>query len=173
MILIWRGWGLLAVVAFFPVLASCAGLVDLDSKIPLIFAVSGSLLLGGGGCVYFGTRWNRDRENHSLYFVPLQVWGWLYLVGAAGLSLLLLVGVVRAGLGFRHNLPQSNLFGVGLGAIILFLVVGATYGWRGGQRLRNILRSMKKWTSRPNPGTASKRSRGPGPPGRPYAAYYF
>ncbi len=90
MILIWRGWGLLAVVALFPLLASCAGLITVEPMWVFMIAASLSLLLAGAVCVYFGTRWNQPRAEHSFYFVPLQVWGWGYL-GAVGLFALLAV----------------------------------------------------------------------------------
>jgi hypothetical protein len=96
-ILIWRGWGLLAVVALFPLLASCAGLITVDPKWIFMLAASLSLLLAGAVCIYCGTRWNCLRTEHSFYFVPLQVWGWVYLA-AVGLFALMAVagGIFRA-----------------------------------------------------------------------------
>ncbi len=79
MLLIWRGWGLLAVVSLFPLLASCAGLINVESFWIFTLAAAGSLLLAGAVCVHCGTRWNRGGTEHSFYFVPLQVWGWGYL----------------------------------------------------------------------------------------------
>lgn len=75
MLLIWRGWGLLAVVALFPLLASCAGLLTVEPRWIALLAVSLSLLLGGAVCIYCGMRWNSHGTEHSFYFVPLQVWG--------------------------------------------------------------------------------------------------
>lgn len=75
MILIWRGWGLLAVVAIFPLLGSCAGLIDLEPRWLWPAGMALSLLVGGTVCVYFGNRWNRPVVEHSFYFIPLQVWG--------------------------------------------------------------------------------------------------
>lgn len=87
MILIWRGWGLLAVVALFPLLASCGGLITVEPKWIFAIVASVSLLLAGAVCIFFGSRWNRDRTDHSFYFIPLQVWGWVYLI-ILGLQLL-------------------------------------------------------------------------------------
>ena len=78
MILIWRGWGLLAVVALFPLLASCAGLVGVEPHWMYLVASAISLLAAGVVCVHFGTRWNRPVVEHSFWFIPLQVWGWIY-----------------------------------------------------------------------------------------------
>ncbi len=79
LLLIWRGRGLLVVVSFFPILASCAGLVDIEPFWICMLAMTGSLLLSGSACVYLGRRWSRDGTEHSFYNVPLQAWGWLYL----------------------------------------------------------------------------------------------
>jgi hypothetical protein len=75
MILIWRGWGLLAIVALLLPLGSCVGL--LDTRQGLAFVLGGLTLLGGGAaCWVYGRRWNRPVTEHSLYFIPLQYWGW-------------------------------------------------------------------------------------------------
>ncbi len=94
MILIWRGWGLVAVVALFPLLASCGGLITVEPKWIFMLAASLSLLLGGAVCVFFGSRWNRQQTEHSFYFVPLQVWGWVYLAAVCLFALLAVVGGV-------------------------------------------------------------------------------
>ena len=78
MILIWRGWGLMAVVALLLPLAVCAGL--LEGLPGLAFTLGGVALAAGGVvCIRYGRRWNREGTEHSLYFVPLQAWGWIYL----------------------------------------------------------------------------------------------
>ena len=59
MILIWRGWGLLAVVMLFPILASCAGLPLVEPQWAFPASLVASLILAGVVCVHFGTRWNR------------------------------------------------------------------------------------------------------------------
>jgi hypothetical protein len=65
-ILIWRGWGLLAIVALFPLLASCAGLITVEPIWIFMLAASLSLLLAGVVCVYCGARWNRTGVEHVL-----------------------------------------------------------------------------------------------------------
>jgi hypothetical protein len=98
MILIWRGWGLLAVVALFPLLASCAGLITVEPFWVFMLAASLSLLLAGGVCVYCGTRWNRNGAEHSFYFIPLQAWGWAYLAAVCLLALATIGGAAKQGL---------------------------------------------------------------------------
>ena len=88
MLLIWRGWGLLAVVVFFPVLASCIGLITVEPMWIFWLVVWLLLLLAGAVCVSCGTRWNNRGTEHSFYFIPLEVCGYLYLSAVGGLSLL-------------------------------------------------------------------------------------
>jgi hypothetical protein len=92
--IVWRGRGLLAVVATFLPLASCAGLIEWN---PLVSLLSVGLTLAGGGlvCRHYGRKWNREVTNHSLYEIPLQVWGWIYVVAGATFSLLAVVGLVK------------------------------------------------------------------------------
>lgn len=88
MIFIWRGWGMLALVVLFPVLASCAGMLD-DWPMGAVLLTTCVLLFAGGAvCIRCGTRWNRDGVRHSLYFVPLEVWGWVYVGHVFVVSLL-------------------------------------------------------------------------------------
>jgi hypothetical protein len=90
MILVWRGWGLLALVALFLPLASCAGFVDWN---PAVAVALGGLTLAVGGlaCVRYGRKWNRGSGFHTMYWVPVEHWGWVYigvggLLGLAGLA---------------------------------------------------------------------------------------
>lgn len=92
MILIWRGGGLLAAAALIPLLASCAGLMSADTVWLTLAATYLSLLAGGAVCIYYGSRWNRPVVEHTLYFVPLRVWGWIYLGAAALLALVTFAG---------------------------------------------------------------------------------
>lgn len=131
MILIWRGWGLLAVVALFPMLASCAGLATVEPFGLCLFAVLLSLVVAGAVCVYYGNRWNRPVVEHSFYFVPLQVWGWVYLALATLPAVIAFIGGVGVLTGILRgpNKPTPNgplYLAVG-GGIILCLVVPITY----------------------------------------------
>lgn len=79
MFLIWRGRGLLALVPAILLLGSCGGLIGFEQRWPMLVGVTASLLIGGAVCVHYGTRWNRRGVEHSLYFIPLQAWGWACL----------------------------------------------------------------------------------------------
>jgi hypothetical protein len=81
--------------------------------------------------VYCGNRWNRPVVAHSFYFVPLQVWGWVYLALAALPAVVGFVGgvgVLTGALRGPHkpapNGPESLAIG---GGIILCLLVPITY----------------------------------------------
>jgi len=78
MFVVWRGWGLLALVAVFPTLASFIALIDISLRTALLG--TGLAALGGGSvCLYFCRKWNRGTGYHSLYGIPLEIWGWIYL----------------------------------------------------------------------------------------------
>lgn len=90
MILVWRGWGLVAIVALFLPLASCAGFIDTNTGLAILLGGI-TLAVGGVACWRFGKKWNREVTEHSLYGVPLQAWGRIYM--AFGL-LFTLMGIV-------------------------------------------------------------------------------
>ena len=120
MILIWRGWGLAAVVALFPLLASCGGLISIEPFWIWMLAATLSLLLGGGVCVYCGNRWNRDGTEHSFYFIPLQYWGWFYFTASALFPFSVAIGAfTKKGL----DMPQRLIYAV-TGTLALSLIVG-------------------------------------------------
>ena len=105
MLVVWQGYGYIALVAAFLPLAACAGLFDIGTGVGLLGAGVG-FLLGGVICVLSSrglrkasarreaeARAERDPENphraggameaeppHTLYFVPLWVWGWVYIL---------------------------------------------------------------------------------------------
>ena len=90
----WRGWGPLALVALFLPLLSCIGLID---KNPLWFGlVCGLALLGGGViCWTCGRHWNRLATEHSVYGIPLQYWGMLYMAFGGLLLLTFAAAMIR------------------------------------------------------------------------------
>jgi hypothetical protein len=50
---------------------------------------SGATLLGGGlVCRYYGRKWNKGSGFHMMYWIPLEIWGWLYIVIGAFFSVL-------------------------------------------------------------------------------------
>jgi hypothetical protein len=95
-LLVWRGWGLLGIIALFLPLASCVGFLEAWPGLAFLFA--GLTLFGGGiVCRYFGRRWNRIGNEHTLYNVPLQVWGWIYIAVGGLMAVVGIVGAIRKG----------------------------------------------------------------------------
>src|SRR5262245_52712077 len=79
MILIWNGLGIIALGVLVPAVF-LYGLFARKGQHGLGFLMAGLTLLGGGiGCVILGRMWNREGTEHSLYWVPLQGWGYAYL----------------------------------------------------------------------------------------------
>jgi hypothetical protein len=92
--ILWRGRGLLALIMALLPIASCAGLLPWH---PAAGAISGVLLLLGGGfaCVRLGRRWRQQQNaTHPLLGIPLEVWGWIYLVSGGLCGLLAVAGLV-------------------------------------------------------------------------------
>lgn len=131
-ILIWRGRGLLAVVALLPVLGSCVGLMNIEPAALCLTAVGLALVLGGWFCAYYGRLWNRGGAHHTLYFVRLEVWGGIYLALAilpAGAICALggatLVGAIPRG---RDGGDRNEfLYMAAGGAVVLFAACAALY----------------------------------------------
>jgi hypothetical protein len=79
MILIWNGLGILALAALVPPVLLFF-LFESKGQHGLAHLSAGLALIAGGlGCVVLGRMWNREGTQHSLYFVPLQGWGYAYL----------------------------------------------------------------------------------------------
>ena len=137
MILIWRGWGLLAAVGFFLTVAAVGVLAKVKPLWLSPVAMFCSLLASGVFCVHYGTRWNRPVVRHSLYFLPLQVWGWIYFTLAAGQLLSSLAGILSYGFDQPGRMAQAVLAAVGLGVLTgaAFLVIRSS-GRR--QRVENL-----------------------------------
>ena len=96
MIIIWRGWGLLAVAVLGAPLTVCGAHADLPSGLAPVLA--GLALAAAGACCWaWGRRWNRGSIRHSLYFVPLQYWGLAYVAVGALFAVAALSALLRAG----------------------------------------------------------------------------
>ena len=119
MIFIWRGWGMLALVVLFPMIATCAGMIEDWPMGGVIATTCAWLLLGGAVCVHFGTRWNRHGVEHSLYFVPLEVWGWVYL----GIVFLVSALFLSSGL-VRKDLKTEDRAARAVGGALGMTIVG-------------------------------------------------
>jgi hypothetical protein len=96
MIIIWRGWGLLAAAALVLPLAVCAFHEDLRPGLTPVLAGLG-LAATGASCWACGRRWNRGAVRHSLYFVPLQYWGLAYVALGALTVVAAAGGLLRQG----------------------------------------------------------------------------
>ncbi len=94
MLIVWRGWGLVAAVATFLPLASCAGLMDWN---PTVASVCGgvSLVVGGLTCRHFGLKWNQGSGFHMMYGIPLEIWGWIYIILGGFFVMLETLGLVK------------------------------------------------------------------------------
>src|SRR5262245_22997918 len=92
MIFVWRGWGPLALAVLILPVASCAGLIDYSPVVAnALFGMF--LLMGGVTCVHLGRKWNRGSGYHSMYWLPLESWGWVYVFIGVCLVLILVAGV--------------------------------------------------------------------------------
>jgi hypothetical protein len=122
MLVIWQGYGYVALAAAILPLVACVGLIDFSNKFGFLgfglgMIVAGLICLGANRSFKRAAARRaaeaaaeRDPENalraggsadgetvHTLYFVPLWVWGWVYcLVGVVfgGISL---VGIILKG----------------------------------------------------------------------------
>lgn len=79
MILIFNGFGVLALAALVPPAVLYFLFADRGQHGLAHLSAGLSLLAGGLGCVALGRAWNRGGSRHSLYFVPLQGWGYAFL----------------------------------------------------------------------------------------------
>jgi hypothetical protein len=93
MLFVWRGWGYFGLGALFIPLASCAGLTDWNPVAAI--TLSGLTLAAGGlACRHYGQKWNQGSRFHMIYWVPLECWGWVYIVlgglcGSLGIAALI------------------------------------------------------------------------------------
>jgi hypothetical protein len=90
----------MAFVAAFLPLGSFLAVANFDIIWAMV-AAAASAMLGGIVCLLFGLKWNRGSGYHHLYFVPLEVWGIVYLIGGGSF-----IGCCGVGFLFKH-LRQS------------------------------------------------------------------
>ncbi|MBI3823540.1 MAG: hypothetical protein HY289_12795 [Planctomycetes bacterium] len=79
MIVVWLGWGPLALVVLFPPLLLVSFLIGYNPMIAIV-AAAASLLLGGILCWFLGRKLNRGSGYHTLYFIPLEKWGVIFIL---------------------------------------------------------------------------------------------
>lgn len=127
--IVWRGRGELAIVALIPAFGSCIGLFNVEPR-ALCGTVGGlAVVLGGWFCAYYGQRWNRHGARHSLYFVRLQVWGWIYLaLAAAPAALVFALGSMALVAGARgRDDPNELPYAIAGGGVVLCAAAVALY----------------------------------------------
>ena len=55
-------------------------------------------MLGGGiACLILGRRGNRVQIEHSMYWIPLEFWGLIWIVFGAVTAIMFVVWLVRRG----------------------------------------------------------------------------
>jgi hypothetical protein len=74
----WRGKGPIALACAGLPLAACGGLIDVKPGWLLPVGFLSSLIVSGFICWYLGRRWNKGSGHHSLYYIPLEFWGYIY-----------------------------------------------------------------------------------------------
>ncbi len=120
MILVWRGWGLLGTTGFVLILAWLGVGADLEPRGLKVAGLFLSIFLSGLLCLDRGLRWNRHGNYHTLYYIPLQFWGYLYL----GMSAIFLLGVIWTNIRFGREHPggmtETVVAAVALGVLAGF-----------------------------------------------------
>lgn len=76
--IVWRGFGLVAFGLLVAILASCVGIISAEPKWIGCVALVFSSLAGGIVCFLFATRFYQKGFDHTLYGIPLEVWGCFY-----------------------------------------------------------------------------------------------
>lgn len=88
--IVWRGWGILVIV----ITAACVGLgglilsllgYSLDSKMDFVTKL---FMLPASVMIWFVGRWlNRPIKRHSLFFIPMEYWG--FILGVLSISFII------------------------------------------------------------------------------------
>jgi hypothetical protein len=99
------------------------GLIDGGPIWIFALAASLSMIIGGAVCVSCGTRWNWHGVEHSFYFIPLHVWGWLYFSSVGLFAVATIAGAIKQGLDKPRWLYQGIAGVVGLVVVIALGVV--------------------------------------------------
>lgn len=95
MFLEWRGNGLIALSVLVFMCIPCVSLIG-DKYQPVGWLIGGVIgLIGGPLCIRYGRRWNETGTYHSMYWVPLQGWGYIFLALAIFLLVAGAVGFVK------------------------------------------------------------------------------
>lgn len=76
---VWRGRGILAFLTAVPPIACCIGLIDWRPAVAMV-VFGTALAIAGLVCRHYGRRWNQGTGTHTMYWIPLEVWGWIYII---------------------------------------------------------------------------------------------
>ena len=94
MIFVWRVWGPVAQVAAFLPLACCSGLMSISPPVAILCSAL-AFVAGGLVCRYYGLKWNQGSGFHSMYWIPLEIWGWIYIAVGGSLGGLAAFGLIK------------------------------------------------------------------------------
>ncbi|HEY1065037.1 MAG TPA: hypothetical protein VGE52_02970 [Pirellulales bacterium] len=86
MFIVWSGAGILAFLAGCVPIFTFALLVDRHPTFGLNLACA-IAIAEGVALRHYGIRWNSEQRVHTLYWIPLEYWGWFYfLTGGLGMA---------------------------------------------------------------------------------------
>jgi hypothetical protein len=51
--------------------------------------------MGGLDCRYFGLKWNEGSGYHMIYWIPLEIWGWLFIWVGGVNSVLIIAAILK------------------------------------------------------------------------------
>jgi len=89
--LVWRGWGPLALASL--ILPTALLAIVIQWSIPAAMLSYGiAAVVAGAVCIYCRNEWNQGSGEHMMYWIPLEIWGWLWIVLGAVLSI---TGIVK------------------------------------------------------------------------------
>jgi hypothetical protein len=94
-LIIWRGYGLLAFGAIVFTLSCCVGGLEYGRAGFLVAGVVG--VACGLPCYVYGRRWNRGTGKHTLYGVPMEIWGAILMALGGFVAVMMLIAGLRLG----------------------------------------------------------------------------
>ena len=90
-ILVWRGRGIFALASLILPTLLLAIVINWSMSAAILCYGIGAVV-AGIACVYFGGEWNQGSGEHMMYWIPLEIWGWIW--GLLGI-VMSIVGVVK------------------------------------------------------------------------------
>jgi hypothetical protein len=84
MFIVWQGNGIVAMAALAAMCIPCVSAIGDKKDMPIGAFVGGVFgAVGAWLCIRYGRRWNHAGTAHSMYWIPLQAWGYIIGVFAA------------------------------------------------------------------------------------------